>query len=258
MSPPLWTGRIEAGFRHGGTFALLGIWADGTLRAVDGTMQLPFPLSRRRRRRPLSRRWVLLSVHLLLSGPHAAAQTPDTAVATRQLLRPGDVIRLRIWREPDMSGEFPVDERGRVVFPRLGEYSVLEDTPKTLGDRVLADYREYLKNPSIEITVLRRVRIIGAVNEPGLHLVDPTITVADALALAGGATNIGDPDRIRIIREGREIAVDIRQDTRIGDSPIRSGDQIFVPERSWVARNSRVVAATITATVSLVIALFLR
>jgi len=178
--------------------------------------------------------------------------------ASPQLIRPGDVIRLRIWREPDMSGEFPVDERGRVVFPRLGEYAILEDTPRTLSERLLAAYREYLRNPSIEITVLRRVRIIGAVYEPGLHLVDPTITLADALALAGGATSIGDPDKIRIIREGREMAVDIRQNTRIGDSPIRSGDQIFVPERSWVERNSRVVAAAITATVSLVIALVLR
>lgn len=206
----------------------------------------------------MSMRCLLVVAFLLLMGQSLAARTQDTMAASRQLIRPGDAIRLRIWREPEMSGVYPVDERGRVVFPRVGEYSVLEDTPKTLSERLLADYREYLRNPSIEITVLRRVRIIGAVNEPGLHLVDPTVTLADALALAGGATSVGDPDRIRIIREGQEMAVDIRQNTRIGDSPIRSGDQIFVPERSWVARNSRVVAATITATVSLVIALFLR
>lgn len=168
------------------------------------------------------------------------------------------MIRLRIWREPDWSGEFPVDLDGSVVFPRVGRYDVLADTPETLQERLLADYGQYLRNPSIEITVLRRVRIIGAVNDPGLHFLDPTITVADALALAGGATPIGDPDRIRIIREGREIAIDIRQSTRIGDSAIRSGDQVFVPERSWVSRNAGVVAATITATVSLVIALFIR
>jgi polysaccharide export outer membrane protein len=157
-----------------------------------------------------------------------------------------------------MSGDYTVDENGNVIFPRVGQYQVLQDTPETLRTRLLADYQRYLRNPSIEIIVLRRVRIVGAVNDPGLHLVDPTITVADALALAGGATPIGDPDKLQIIRDGVRVAVDIRQNTVIGDSPIRSGDQIFVPERSWVSRNSGVVAATITATVSLVIALFIR
>lgn len=198
---------------------------------------------------------VLLLTAATVVAPAAASQQAADSART---VRPGDVIRLRIWREPDWSGEFPVDVDSSVIFPRVGRYDVRWDTPESLRGRLLADYRQYLRNPSIEITVLRRVRIIGAVHEPGLHLVDPTITVADALALAGGATPIGDPDKIRIIRDGVQVAVDIRQNTRIGDSPIQSGDQILVPERSWVSRNAAVVAAAITGSVSLVIALFLR
>lgn len=204
-------------------------------------------------------RLLLTAVLLALAPAIAPAQQQPVASAPRvQYLQPGDVVRLNIWREPDMSGEFIVDEAGMVVFPRVGEYRVLDDSPETLKARLLADYQQYLRNPSIEITVLRRVRIVGAVNNPGLHLVDPTVTVADALALAGGATLNGDPNKIRIIREGVEIAVNVRADLRITDSPIQSGDQIYVPERSWVARNSGVVAASITATVSLMIALFIR
>ena len=199
---------------------------------------------------------LVVAATLVFTGA-AEGQQPVAGLAP-QTLRPGDVVRLQIWREQEMSGEFIVDESGMVVFPRVGEYQVLDDTPETLKARLLADYQQYLRNPSIEITVLRRVRIIGAVTSPGLRLVDPTVTVADALAVAGGATMNGDPDKIRIIRDGVEIAVDIRSNTRIADSPIRSGDQIFVPERSWVARNSAVVAAAITGGVSLVIALFLR
>jgi polysaccharide export outer membrane protein len=201
--------------------------------------------------------FILTLTASLLAPPALAQESADTTVAS-QALSPGDVIRLRIWREPDMSGDYGVDEAGTVIFPRVGEYQVLGDTPETLRSRLLADYQRYLRNPSIEITILRRVRIIGAVNSPGLHLVGPTITVADALALAGGATPVGDPDKIQIFRDGVQLAVDIRQNALIGDSPIRSGDQIFVPERSWVSRNAAVVAATITGTVSLVIALFIR
>lgn len=197
----------------------------------------------------------LFAAALVLTPAGLESQVPAAAY---QLLRPGDVVRLNIWREDDMSGEFVVDEAGIVIFPRVGEYRVLDDTPETLKARLLADYQQYLRNPSIEITVLRRIRIVGAVMNPGLHLVDPTVTLADALALAGGATINGDPDKLRIIRDGAELAVDLRADTRIADSPLRSGDQVYVPERSWVSRNAGVVAASITATVSLIIALFIR
>lgn len=187
-----------------------------------------------------------------------AQQSPPAPQNTPQYLRPGDVVRLNIWREPDMSGEYIVDEAGITIFPRVGEYRVLDDTPETLKARLLADYQQYLRNPSIEITVLRRVSIVGAVRNPGLHLVDPTVTLADALARAGGPTENADQDRLRIMRDGVELAVDLRSDTRIADSALRSGDQIYVPLRSWVTRNAGLVAATMSAIVSLTIALFIR
>lgn len=186
--------------------------------------------------------------------PSGAQETAGDA----QTLRPGDVIRLSIWREDDMSGDFIVDESGSVVFPRVGEYSVLNDTPATLEARLLADYGRTLRDPNIQVIVLKRVRIIGSVNDPGLHLVDQTVTIADALAMAGGATALGDPNKIRIIRDGQEIAIDISSDTRLSGSLIRSGDQIFVPERSWMSRNSNVVATALSASVALAIALFIR
>lgn len=179
-------------------------------------------------------------------------------MASTQTLLPGDVIRLRIWREPDMSGEFTVDEAGMVVLPRVGEYRVMDDTPETLTARLIADYRQYLVNPSIEVTILRRVRISGSVLKPGLYPVDPTVTIGDALAVAGGPTPTGDPDKVSIIRDGQEIAVDIRADTRLADSPLRSGDQLYVPQRSWFSRNTGLVSTAIAASVSLVIALFIR
>lgn len=225
------------------------------LASSDDPWPLPAPSDAPLHLHSLIRAAVILP--LLFGGATespVAAQQVGAEVSEHQLLRPGDVIRVRIWREPDMSGEFPVDALGLLVLPRVGEYRVLHETAESLRSRLLTDYQRYLRNPSIEITVLRRVRITGAVNDPGLHLVDPTYTVADALALAGGATPIGNPNKIRIIRDGEQLAVDVRQNTLIIESPIRSGDQIYVPERSWVSRNAGVVAAVITGTVSLIIA----
>lgn len=207
---------------------------------------------------------VLLPSLLLLGAlpfrpePAAAQLPPISAEAAAQPVRPGDLIRLRIWREEDLSGEFQVDPAGSVIFPRLGEYHVGNETAGSLVDRLVEDYRRYLVNPSIEITVLRRVNILGAVTRPGVYNVEPTVSIADALALAGGVTPIGNPNEIRIIREGQELTTAISERTLVGDSPIQSGDQIYVPERGIFSRNTALITTMISAVVTLSIALFLR
>jgi protein involved in polysaccharide export with SLBB domain len=162
---------------------------------------------------------------------------------------PGDVLRLRIWREPDMSGDFPVDADGRVILPRLGQLD-LRAIPGDSLQRLLTDkYRYYLNNPSIEILLLRRVSITGAVRNPGVYPVDPTLTVAEVISLAGGAAPDGKRDQIEIRRGGKIIAADLRNDTVLADSPIQSGDQLYVPQRAWLSRNSPwLVSALITLT----------
>jgi len=162
---------------------------------------------------------------------------------------PGDVIRLRIWREPDLSGEFPVDESGTAVFPKLGPTKVGSITADSLRSLLLSTYAQYLRDPAIEVTFLRRVTILGAVNHPGIYPVDPTMTVHDVFALAGGTLPNGNPKHFELRRSGQQIDVDFSQDTPIGRTQIRSGDELYVPERSWFSRNGiYVIGGLITAT----------
>src|SRR5690606_3186883 len=163
----------------------------------------------------------------------------------------------RSWREPNLSGVFIVKEDGVVVFPRLGELVVTNESPESLRERLLNEYRRYLRNPSIDLIFLRRANIHGAVRNPGLYPLDPTMTIADAVALAGGAISYGQPDKVQLLRDGVVLTTRITQSTRIADLPIRSGEQIFVPERNRIERNSGIVASVVSATVSLVIALFI-
>src|SRR4029077_5334979 len=111
-----------------------------------------------------------------------SANKPDS---TAGVLRPGDLIRLRIWREPDLSGEFQVDENGIATFPKIGPFNVLDESPESLKAKLLSGYAVYLRNPSVEVTMLRRINVFGAVQKPGLYPVDPTMTIADAVAAAG-------------------------------------------------------------------------
>jgi polysaccharide export outer membrane protein len=194
----------------------------------------------------------------LSAGP-SAAQTSAAAptTAAHAVLRPGDAVRLLIWREEEFSGEFTVAQDGSVVLPRLGRQEVMSETPDALRKRWLEEYGRYLRNPSIEITFLRRVTVLGAVREAGLKHVDPTMTIAQALALAGGTTPDGATDRIVLMRDGEPIQT-VSERTRIAETPLRSGDQLFVPERSWVSRNTGIVTALISGAVSVMVALLVR
>lgn len=201
----------------------------------------------------------LLSLAMVLGGPPSltaqATPPPDTARPPLETsLQPGDVVRLTVWREPDFTGEFPVDAAGHVVLPRIGMMDVAGKPASALRQEILDGLGRYLRNPSIDVVFLRRITIYGAVQRSGLYPVDPTMTILDALALAGGARYDGRLDRIRLLRGGEEIATIATTSTRIDELPIRSGDQLFVPEQSWARRNSGLLATFISAGVTLAVA----
>lgn len=137
-----------------------------------------------------------------------------------------------------MSNEFRVDADGYVVLPRLGALQVTGKDPTTLRNELVSEYSRYLRSPAIEVTFLRRILVGGAVQKPNVYYIDPTMTIRDVLLEAGGATPLGHADRIELVRDGERIPVRLTQDVPVVESPIRSGDQIYVPERSWLSRNT--------------------
>lgn len=193
-----------------------------------------------------------------LAGPTVAeAQQPVDPAPQAVLLQPGDIVRLNIWREPDLSGDFIVDENGIVVFPKIGPRQVTRQSPADLEEQLVSAYREYLRNPSIDVVLLRRINVLGAVNAPNVYSVDPTTTLAEVIAMAGGITEAGNPEKIEVYRDGQKVPLKFNPRTRIGDTPIRSGDHVYVPQRNWLLRNSG-IATLISTSVTLFIALFTR
>ncbi|MGI9179364.1 MAG: polysaccharide biosynthesis/export family protein [Longimicrobiaceae bacterium] len=190
----------------------------------------------------------------------AVAQTSSSAQRTVSpstetiTLQPGDVIRVQIWREEDLSGEFPIDEFGTVVLPLLGEKPVTGIAMRELRNLLLQEYGVQLRNPSISITPLRRINILGEVNTPGLYVVDPTISLAGAIALAGGTTPAGDLNRIRILRSGEVIRERVGAANTLQSADIRSGDQILVEQRGWFERNSTFLVSVALGVPSVILA----
>ncbi len=199
--------------------------------------------------------WVRALLVVVAVGPvakpgYGQAVPPDDGMT----LAPGDAIRLTFWREPTLNGEYQIDETGSVTLPILGGLRAVDvSSDQLLVDLREAYARELAARQDVSITLLRRVRILGAVAQPGLYHVDPTMTLADAIALAGGATREGKLQGVRIVRDGQPVFTDLSSDVFLAERA-RSGDQIVVPERSWFSRNSAVVVGGLLSATALIVA----
>ena len=195
----------------------------------------------------------LLGVAILLVGAPHGLPAQERADATEGItLRPGDVLLVTIWREEDLSGEFTVDESGIVTLPLLGDKKVSGIPLDRLRDTLVEEYRIQLRNPSISVTPLRRVDVLGEVREPGVYKVDPTVSLAGAVALAGGATPAGDLNRITVVRSGG-LRERISSGMSLNTAHVRSGDQIFVGQRGWFERNSTFVVSALLSVTGILI-----
>lgn len=189
------------------------------------------------------------------SRAQSRAVPPDTMAQYAFTLEPGDVVQVNVWREPDLNGNFEVDQTGRLTLPMLGARQVAGLPWPTLRDSLLSGYALQLKNPSVILTPLRRVQVLGEVTRPGQYFADPTLSIAGLVALAGGATPEGDLRRVRVVRNGRTIIPSESIETLVLGSGVLSNDQVFVGKRPWLERNGAFLASAIISTTSIVITL---
>jgi len=190
----------------------------------------------------------------------AGAQSPPAAPSTgvqAVYLTPGDVIRIAIWREEDLSGEFPVDENGFVTLPLLGDHNVAEIPLHRLRETLLEGYRTYLRNPSISITPLRRINVLGEVNRPGSFEVDPTASLIGVVGMAGGPTEAANLRAVRVIRDGSVVHHEANPEASLSSLGLRSGDQVYVVPRNWFARNTPFLISVLLAVPSVIYTLTL-
>jgi protein involved in polysaccharide export with SLBB domain len=159
-----------------------------------------------------------------------SAQAPVLPVAADPVLNPGDFLRITVWRRPELSGEFEVAPDGSIAHPLYREVKVA-GIPLSLAEEKVREFlRQHEMNAAFVMAPLFRVIVGGEVQKPGLYSLRPTTTVAQALALAGGPTERGRLDQVRITREGRVMIVNLTSPS--GDlTPVRSGDQIIVLRR---------------------------
>lgn len=159
------------------------------------------------------------------AGRVAAAEPPAYRLGS------GDKIRMTVFNEKDLSGDYDVDDQGRVSLPLIGSVSVSGKTVSEAETIITQQYgANYLVNPRVSIEVLnyRPFFILGEVKNPGSYPYVAGMTVLNAVALAGGYTPRADKSDIsaRHSGSGSNAAAAIHE-----DDAVLPGDVITVHER---------------------------
>lgn len=182
----------------------------------------------------------------------AAPLSGQTSVSQLPVLRPGDAVRITVWRKPDLSGEFFIASDSSIAHPLYTEVRVGGVPLAEAEARVRRFVERYETSPQVLVEPLFQVMVLGEVREPKLYTLRPEVTIAQAVGLAGGATDRGQLERARLLRDGEVFIVDLtRPDAELARAPIRSGDQIVISRRrdwfrDYVAPTGSVVAALAT------------
>lgn len=176
--------------------------------------------------------YILMIVASLLGlATSAVAQDSVRLDALRYELGSGDEIRVIVYGEEDLSGEFELDGSGVVGMPLIGPVAIggrdVAEAERLIAEK-LAD--GYLVNPRVSIEVLnyRPFYILGEVKKPGSYPYVNGMTVLNAIALASGFTYRAAEKKIVITRkvDGVEKKIDVSDTTLV-----MPGDIIRVPER---------------------------
>lgn len=186
-----------------------------------------------------TRRFIMAAIPLLVSGCAATAIDDGTFRETREWtpeeyrLGAGDRVRVTVFNEPSLTGEFQVGATGLIAMPLIGEVPATGQTVAEVQQDVETRLRDgYLLDPrvSVEVLTYRPFYILGEVRNPGTYPYSAGLTVTNAVATAGGFTYRANTRRvfIRHANSSREIEYRFADETRIapGDT-IRIGERIF-------------------------------
>ncbi len=144
-----------------------------------------------------------------LPPPAGASRAPQPARPPVErpsyAIMPGDVLRVSVWKEPDLTGEVTVRPDGKITLPLLGDVEVVGRSPQQLGVELGEGLRRFVEDPRVTVAVAQansaRFYIIGQVSKPGVYPLTGRITIIQALSLAGGFLPFAKRDKVAIVRD---------------------------------------------------------
>jgi polysaccharide export outer membrane protein len=177
-------------------------------------------------------------------GAASNGLSADSVNGATYTLAPYDVVSVTVYQEMDLATTARVAKDGTINFPLIGTVSIAGKTPDDAARVIAASLaKDYLVNPQVSITVTeyskRRFTVLGEVQKPGQYDMPDrdSVTLLEAIGLAGGYTRIADQSKIRLkrLQGGKEVvfklnAKDMANERATASFEVQPGDIITVGE----------------------------
>ena len=196
---------------------------------------------------------VLFCLPLLLSC--SSAPRPPVAVSdhmapdgiSEYVIGPGDVLRIFVWQNPDLTVTVPVRPDGRISVPLLQDVEAAQKTPPQLAEDIKKGLSVFIKEPEVTVIVTEfvgpyseQVRVVGEAVKPQAIPYRARMSVLDVMIAAGGLTQFAAGNRAVIVRrvDNHTEQLPVNLDSLLKDGDIsanvqmRPGDILVIPQ-SW-------------------------
>lgn len=138
------------------------------------------------------------------SEPSKAKGTTAGPAAVEYTIGPDDLLAVNVWKEPEISRNVVVRPDGKISLPLVGDLRASGRTPVQLQDDIKGQLSNYLANPEVTVIVQearsQKFNILGEVEHPGSYPLSRSMTVLDAIAIAGGLRDFAKKSKIYVLR----------------------------------------------------------
>lgn len=156
----------------------------------------------------------------------------NTMTLTEYRLGPGDRLRINVFGEASLTGEFVVAANGEIAYPLVGQFAAANKTEAEFTEGLRVALQRYVLQPNISVEIInyRPFFILGEVGQPGTYPYAAGLTVMNAVATAGGFSYRADSRRV-FIKHMNELGE--REYRLTSTTPVLPGDTVRIPERRF-------------------------
>lgn len=134
----------------------------------------------------------------------AIAPAPSPSDSSQFLIGPADVLRINVWKNPELSQTVTVTPDGFVSLPLLGDVHVAGMTANQIAQGLSTKLQSFVVSPQVTVSIVdirsRQVYVLGQVGKPGGFPLVAPLNVLQLIAQAGGLTNYANRKAIVILR----------------------------------------------------------
>jgi polysaccharide export outer membrane protein len=185
-------------------------------------------------------------------APDAQAQPVASAAMPIGAL---DTVAIKVFQVESLSGEFKVDQAGKIDYPLLGSVQAQGRTTSELGQQLAASLsQKYLQSPNVQVAIKERaeqtITVDGSVHQPGQFIIKGPTTLLQAVAMARGASEDANPSRVIVFRtingERMAGAFDLQDIRRAkSEDPAIYGNDIIIVDGSRARQVYRDLMSTL-------------